>query len=932
MRKEKEIDSIERRLNGYQSQILIRLQVMFSQKTDEQRHLVNDQLESLRSEGKALRNQTTSRLDELHQTISTLVDSLQSAPAQDGAYGSKEGPLAELGSSLSKFQAVTTSISRQNKLLKRLAFTSMYSRENNIENAESGTFEWMVDEEYQSADDQKGSSIESGEIETMIKREDYEQERKKQEALRIYTREKFLTWLNSGGHIFHISGKAGSGKSTLMKFLARSSRVKKELESWAGGRPLIFVRFFFWNSGDKAQMSLEGLYRSLLFETCRQIPNIMPQLFPEFWQSSNSGLAPICFDEVKEAFNQLIQEASSSKSYFCFFIDGLDEFEGDELDHWRLSQDLKSWTAQAENVKLCVGSRPHIPFIQSFANNLNHQISIHELTREDIFNFSVAMFEKDPNFDRVNDVYKDLVTEVVEASDGVFLWARLAMRSLLKSVGYQGSEKDLKRKLHLIPKGLDELFDQILGSIDPDDQLLSDQLFLLTTANFCPWQPVVQNAIVYSWLEDLDDPGFPHELQMRPCTETEINERLERTSCVLDRLSRGLLEMTRKRSHPRDGHNYFSYEVQFLHRSARDYIVNTREVQMRARLPDFDVYSGVSRLLLAEFKFARFTLHDIRPGVWRESGALRLAFDRLFDVMWAAHYNDGYDVPSGFLEEASHIVQHHTQTAESSTHLRPANEFPEPKGHIWGRNLHRVGRQWFTSRDSNHSPDFLCEVVYRGLRQFLSPELMGYLRQQNSTSGPNLLLVATQVKSFKFVQQLLHEGRTPGEMVPMEPIHTITDTENFVTIPAPKAIVSVWLIFLYRLVDGYLLACSTDDSEYRCLEEFLNQDVDQDVQFLAMDERVAFDLLEFLELAKPFNMEALRPKLSIKGTQEDRPEVTPISGHPIPYQRGRLSKVLEEIVATGKTSGHRAFEQYACLESVIASSERLDVPFAFRIT
>lgn len=29
MRKEKEIDSIERRLNGYQSQILIRLQVMF---------------------------------------------------------------------------------------------------------------------------------------------------------------------------------------------------------------------------------------------------------------------------------------------------------------------------------------------------------------------------------------------------------------------------------------------------------------------------------------------------------------------------------------------------------------------------------------------------------------------------------------------------------------------------------------------------------------------------------------------------------------------------------------------------------------------------------------------------------------------------------------------------------------------------------------
>ncbi|KAJ5530222.1 hypothetical protein N7527_003615 [Penicillium freii] len=176
-------------------------------------------------------------------------------------------------------------------------------------------------------------------------------------------------------------------------------------------------------------------------------------------QSSNSGLAPICFDEVKEAFNRLIQE--------------------------------------------------------SFADDLDHQISIHELTREDIFNFSVAMFEKDPDFHRVKDIYKDLVTEVAEASDGVFLWARLAMRSLLKSVGQQGSEKDMKRKKpQLMPKRLDELFDQIVGSIDPDDQLLSDQLFLLTTSNFCSWQPIVRNAIAYSWLEDLDDPGFPYELQM----------------------------------------------------------------------------------------------------------------------------------------------------------------------------------------------------------------------------------------------------------------------------------------------------------------------------------------------------------------------------------------------------------------------------------
>lgn len=100
---------------------------------------------------------------------------------------------------------------------------------------------------------------------------------------------------------------------------------------------------------------------------------------------------------------------------------------------------------------------------------------------------------------------------------------------------------------------------------------------------------------------------------------------------------------------------------------------------MRARLPDFVVYSGICRLLLAEFKFAQFTLHDIRPEVWGESGALRSTLNGLLTVMWDAHNNDGYDVPWRFSKDASHIVQHHTQRVESSTQVLPTNECPEPK-------------------------------------------------------------------------------------------------------------------------------------------------------------------------------------------------------------------------------------------------------------
>jgi hypothetical protein len=45
---------------------------------------------------------------------------------------------------------------------------------------------------------------------------------------------RFIEWLSSGDGIFHISGKLGSGKSTLMKYLFNHPRTKIELSRWAG--------------------------------------------------------------------------------------------------------------------------------------------------------------------------------------------------------------------------------------------------------------------------------------------------------------------------------------------------------------------------------------------------------------------------------------------------------------------------------------------------------------------------------------------------------------------------------------------------------------------------------------------------------------------------------------------------------------------------
>lgn len=54
-----------------------------------------------------------------------------------------------------------------------------------------------------------------------------------QEEAQRAAREKFTGWLESGHGVFHISGKPGSGKSTLMKYLIEHTATSGHLNVWA---------------------------------------------------------------------------------------------------------------------------------------------------------------------------------------------------------------------------------------------------------------------------------------------------------------------------------------------------------------------------------------------------------------------------------------------------------------------------------------------------------------------------------------------------------------------------------------------------------------------------------------------------------------------------------------------------------------------------
>ena len=100
----------------------------------------------------------------------------------------------------------------------------------------------------------------------------------------------FVQWLSHEGNIYWISGKAGSGKSTLMNLIYRDPRTLHFLRRWAGNRPLTIAQFFFWNSGSTLQRSLEGLIRTLLYQILTQQPDLISMVVKTVFKANLNAL------------------------------------------------------------------------------------------------------------------------------------------------------------------------------------------------------------------------------------------------------------------------------------------------------------------------------------------------------------------------------------------------------------------------------------------------------------------------------------------------------------------------------------------------------------------------------------------------------------------------------------------------------------------
>ena len=422
-------------------------------------------------------------------------------------------------------------------LLKTLDFESRTGREANIDEAYARTFNWIF-----------ADAVPSKHLSHQM---------------------NFKEWLRTGSGIFWICGKAGSGKSTLMRHISNEPRMKQILQNWGANEKLITACYFFFNAGDTLQKSQQGLIRSMIYDILSQCPYMIPIVAQSRLHDHYLGSRPWKISELQDICRKLTQQSMNMK--LCFFIDGLDEYDGVHRDVISIVREL----ATLPNIKLCVSSRPWNIFQESFGP-IHQQIVLEQHTRTDIELYVKERLGQDQQLVSLTSEgsrASDLIGEIIENAQGVFLWVRLAVNDLLRGSVNHDDISELQRRLHYLPFTLEAYYQRAFDSIDKFYREATAEILLLALEAA---QPFSLLAIVFYECEKQGQTKLkgPQSSMYHPSILCNVIEACR------TRLHSRCQDFLVVRESSEDDVT-FRYTVEFLHATAAGYV---KKPEMRKRL------------------------------------------------------------------------------------------------------------------------------------------------------------------------------------------------------------------------------------------------------------------------------------------------------------------------------------------------------------
>ena len=189
-------------------------------------------------------------------------------------------------------------------------------------------------------------------------------------------------------------------------------------------------------------------------------------------------------------------------------------------------------------------------------------LRLQDLTRNDIRIFVSDHLGADSRFRRLQKThyeYQNLLEDIINKAEGVFLWVFLVVRELLDGLTNMDTLTNLRLRLHLLPSDLEKYFQHILDSVDPIYKEISAQTLLLCIHSNGQLPVTCLALLDEAKIDDLQD------LDMTSWTREMVLDMIQTTERRLNARCKGLIEVQTVR-------NPLDPLIRYLHRTVQDFL------------------------------------------------------------------------------------------------------------------------------------------------------------------------------------------------------------------------------------------------------------------------------------------------------------------------------------------------------------------------
>ena len=258
----------------------------------------------------------------------------------------------------------------------------------------------------------------------------------------------------------YIKGKAGCGKSVLAAHLIEFFKSRG-----------VSTCFYYFNAMEGDQTSEKQFVRTLLFQYMEEHYHavaLTDQLYPLFLKSPKSVAS-----KTSELWTALTQTTSEIEQPVYWILDGIDECE--ERAH-RLIPVLMNIAEKTPHLRVIFLGQPDHNVDEVL---LDKAVSIYitpQMVEMDIRTFILAETQNSsilglPAF------RDDVVSALLGRSESMFLWVKLMLDDLKRSITKSDAERRLRKLPHGLPNAYARLLDRLVAQSDSEELKLSQTIF-----------------------------------------------------------------------------------------------------------------------------------------------------------------------------------------------------------------------------------------------------------------------------------------------------------------------------------------------------------------------------------------------------------------------------------------------------------------------